>query len=132
MEAVHQKYAPASAKPAAPCEKSVELAEPISISGKVVEEVGFDKIRERQAMLDEIQIAILDRARIAGYGSKPWSSPYGSELLDRDFNQNDSITRFGRNLPKLQFLDLSQNLLELWTDVTAICESVLIKTLRLK
>ena len=131
-EAVHQKYAPASIDPDYLLGILLEPEEPISISGKVVEEIGFEKIAERQAMLDELQIAILDRACIAGYGSKPWWSPYGSELLDKDFNQKDSITRFGKDLPKLQFLDLGQNLLELWTDVTAICEALNIKLLRLK
>ncbi|MCJ1401887.1 hypothetical protein MMC11_005104 [Xylographa trunciseda] len=131
MEAVHRKYSPALIESTAPLGKHVEPVEPISISGKVVEEIGFDKIAERQAMLDELQIAILDRSCISGYGPKPWSSPYGSELLDKDFNQNESIAVFGKNLPKLQFLDLGQNLLELWTDVTAICEAVHIKVLRL-
>ncbi|MCJ1388618.1 hypothetical protein MMC18_001465 [Xylographa bjoerkii] len=129
MEAVHFKYAPALIEPTASLGTPTRPVEPISISGKVVEEIGFDKISERQAMLDEVQIAILDGARIAGYGPKPWWSPYGSELLDKDFNQNESIVRFGKNLPKLQFLDVSRNLLELWTDVTAICESVQVKML---
>ncbi|MCJ1284726.1 hypothetical protein MMC26_004062 [Xylographa opegraphella] len=131
MEAIQQKYAPASLDPNYLLGILMEPDEPISISGKVVEEIGFGKIAERQAMLNELQIAILDRACIAGYGSKPWFSPYGSELLDKDFNQKDPITRFGKDLPKVQFLDLGQNLLELWTDVTAICEGLQIKMLRL-
>ncbi|MCJ1420890.1 hypothetical protein MMC32_007249 [Xylographa parallela] len=131
MEAAHKKYAPALLDPDYLLGMLLEPEEPISISGKVVEEIGFDKIAERQAMLDELQIAILDHACIAGYGPKPWWSPYGLELLDKDFNRKDSITRFGKDLLKLQFLDLGQNLLELWTDVTAICEGLNLKMLRL-
>ncbi|SPQ17917.1 ca98271d-0c83-47cc-9465-03b08d6fff4f [Thermothielavioides terrestris] len=42
----------------------------IVFSGKVAEEVGFEKVRHKQAQLDELQFVILDGAQIA-YASPP-------------------------------------------------------------
>ncbi|KLU81480.1 tubulin-specific chaperone E [Magnaporthiopsis poae ATCC 64411] len=66
----------------------------IVISGKVAEEVGFDKVRRQQARLDELRVAILDGA-----------------CIDRADGGHASIGD----------LDLSRNLLPTLSAVAAIC-----------
>ena len=95
FEALKKKYASTSA------EDITVTANKIHISGKTVEEVGFEKIRQQLAELQELRIVVLDGACIA--------------YVDSDLDE--------RNL-KIVELDLSRNLLESWYDVTAICNSL--------
>src|ERR1700728_767527 len=61
IEAVHQKYASEITE-----RRDALVAESqIEISGKVVEEVGFDKIRQQLAQLHKLKIVIVDGLRIA-------------------------------------------------------------------
>ena len=104
FEALKKKYASTSA------EDITATANEIHISGKTVEEVGFEKIRQQLAELQELRIVILDGACIAN--------------VDSDLNT--------RNL-KIVELDLSRNLLEGWYDVIAICNSLdFLRSLRLE
>lgn len=103
FEALKQKYASTSA------EDIVATANEIHISGKTVEEVGFEKIRRQLAELQELRVVVLDGACIAAVDS------------------NLSV----QNL-KITELDLSRNLLESWDDITAICNSLhTLRSLRL-
>ncbi|KAM0804015.1 hypothetical protein BDR22DRAFT_818671 [Usnea florida] len=95
FEALKKKYASTSA------EDITATANEIHISGKTVEEVGFEKIRQQLAELQELRIVVLDGACIA--------------YVDSDLDK--------RNL-KIVELDLSRNLLESWYDITAICNSL--------
>ena len=75
-----------------------------------MEEVGFEKIRQQLAELQELQIVVLDGACIA--------------LVESDVEK--------QNL-KIIELDLSRNLLEDWHEITAICKSLrYLKSLKLE
>lgn len=97
------------------------------ISGKVVEEVGFDKVRRQLATLEELHIVLLDELRLAGLGSKPWP---------RNGDHNDWLRQtkeIRKVCPKIVELDLSRNLLEKWMDVVGICKALpLLRSLKLK
>lgn len=90
-----KKYASTSA------EEITATAKEIHISGKTVEEVGFEKIRRQLAELQELRVVVLDGACIAA--------------VDSDL---------GKQNLKIIELDLSRNLLESWYEVTAICRSL--------
>ncbi|RMJ22483.1 hypothetical protein PHISP_06639, partial [Aspergillus sp. HF37] len=110
LEALREKYAP---------EFEQELSGPrdgaphdsIEISGKVVEEVGFDKIRKQLAELQELKIVLLDGLCVAGV------------LAEDDPVQSDTARReIEATCPKIAELDLSRSLLSRWADVADICE----------
>lgn len=102
MEALKEKYAP-SAVP----KKANEI---VNISGKDVDEVGMDKIREQQAQLKELRVIVLDGLCI---GSQATGS---SEL--------DVVLDVGETCPKCTELDLSQNLFESWEEILAIVKQL--------
>ncbi|RYP54352.1 hypothetical protein DL768_000926 [Monosporascus sp. mg162] len=77
----------------------------IQFSGKVAEEVGFEKIRRKQAQLSELKFAILDGARIASVYAE------GDEPI-------------GTVCPKVKDLDLSRNLFRHVGTVVAICSEL--------
>lgn len=96
--------------------------QPIKFSGKVAEEVGFDKIRKQLAQLEELKIVILD-------GLRMWRPDV--RLLD---GQGKAVKReaevwteandIGEACPKATDLDLSRNLFEEWREVVSICEQL--------
>lgn len=131
MEALHKKYAPDDNSQALENSNRLVTEKPIQISGKIVEEVGFDKIRERQAILTELRTIILDGACIAGLGPEPW--PLSKDLHDWERSHEDYTSRYGRlYMPAVRELDLSRNLLEVWMDVVGICVKLRLKILKLK
>lgn len=95
FEALKKKYASTSA------EDIKATANEIHIGGKTVEEVGFEKIRRQLAELQELRVVVLDGACIAA--------------IDSDLDKKDL---------KIIELDLSRNLLESWSEITAICSSL--------
>jgi hypothetical protein len=91
----------------------VPLDKQIEISGKVVEEVGFDKIRQQQSQLHELKIVIVDGFRIS-YAESPG-------------------TTIRETCPKIVELDLSRNLFEKFDEVVRICAKLdHLRSLRLK
>lgn len=109
VEAVHQKYASEITE-----RRDALFAESqIEISGKIVEEVGFDKIRQQLAQLHELKIVIVDGLRIATA-------------------QKDE-RKIGEICPKIVELDLSRNLFENCEEIINICcELKNLRVLRLK
>ena len=104
FEALKKKYASTSAEDVA------ATANEIRISGKTVEEVGFEKVRRQLAELRALRIVVLDGACIAA--------------VETDLDKQEL---------KVIELDLSRNLLENWYDITAICSALhALKSLRLK
>ena len=112
----------------------------IRISGKTVEEVGFEKIRRQLASLQELRIVILDSLCIAGVRRTPFTDDMlpkaddteflilepENELLNdhgnlRSSSPNDGSPESKRPRMKVVELDLSRNLFEHWADVAAIC-----------
>ena len=118
LDALRQKYV---------LDESVTAKTPdlIEIGGKVVEEVGLDKIRAQLAVLRELKIVLLDGLCLAGLLSRPWSG-------DRDLF--DALVReIQRTCPSVAELDLSRNLLENWVDVVGICRALpKLQSLKLK
>ncbi|KAH8428139.1 uncharacterized protein LDX57_005844 [Aspergillus melleus] len=96
---------------------------PIEISGKVVEEVGFDKIRKQLAELQELRIVLLDGLCLAGI------LPYAAEREELE----KALMEIQRTCPKITGLDLGRNLLTSWTDVQGVCDQLKsLKVLKLK
>ncbi|PGH01760.1 hypothetical protein GX51_05076 [Blastomyces parvus] len=121
LQAANEKYV-SEPEPVVSGHGDLPSSKPIEISGKIVEEVGFDKIRKLLAELQELKIVLLDGMRVhgvlAGEGSR---EEYGNEL--------ESIAK---TCPKIIELDLSRNTLRQWADVAAICEQLkLLKILKL-
>ncbi|KAJ5779496.1 hypothetical protein N7457_007216 [Penicillium paradoxum] len=87
----------------------------IEISGKVVEEVGFDKIRKQLAELQELRIVLLDGLRVVGVIAS----------YDQDqASHSEAVHKIGETCPKITDLDLSRNLLSRWRDVWDICNQL--------
>jgi hypothetical protein len=84
----------------------------IEISGKVVEEVGFDKIRKQLAELQELRIVLLDGLRIVGVLSS-YEQPEAEVL--------EAAKDIATTCPKIEELDLSRSLLSRWRHVWDIC-----------
>lgn len=78
----------------------------IVISGKVAEEMGFDKIRQKQAQVKELRIVILDGMRV--------DSATGA----------DDEASIAETCPKITQLDLSRNLFERFGPVVEICRDL--------
>ncbi|PYI12467.1 putative tubulin-specific chaperone [Aspergillus sclerotiicarbonarius CBS 121057] len=98
------------------------LHKPIEISGKVVEEVGFDKIRKQLARLQELKIVLLDGLRVANV--------LGHDAAAEEIES--ACTEIEQTCPQITELDLSQNLLTSWSGVARICERLkLLKRLKL-
>lgn len=96
----------------------------IEISGKVVEEVGFDKIRKQLAELQELRIVLLDGLRVVGV----IASYNQTQVLHGEEPQ-----KIGETCPKITELDLSRSLLSRWRDVWDICNQLKhLKKLKLK
>ncbi|EEH08077.1 tubulin-specific chaperone E [Histoplasma capsulatum G186AR] len=121
LQAANEKYV-SELEPVSSGHEDLLSSKPIEISGKIVEEVGFEKIRRLLAELQELRIVLLDGMRVygvlAGEGSR---EEYENELKI-----------IARTCPKIVELDLSRNVLRRWTDVAAICEQLkLLKILKL-
>jgi hypothetical protein len=84
----------------------------IEISGKIVEEVGFQKIRRLLAQLHELRIVLLDGMRMKGVLADQNASAAERQL---------ELQRIREICPKITELDISRNLLQSWKEVTDIC-----------
>jgi hypothetical protein len=94
---------------------NVAVQNTIKISSKVVEEVGFDKIRREMAELQELRIVILDGLCLAGVLSS----------YDRPHDEvRKAAGEIAATCPKIIELDLSRNLLSHWRDVWEICNQL--------
>ncbi|CRL24106.1 Cytoskeleton-associated protein, CAP-Gly [Penicillium camemberti] len=87
----------------------------IEISGKVVEEVGFDKIRKQLAELQELRIVLLDGLQVVGV----LASYNQAQVL-----HSEEAQKIGETCPKITELDLSRSLLSRWRDVWDICNQL--------
>lgn len=95
----------------------------VVISGKVAEEIGFEKVSKQQSSLSNLRIAVLDHMVISGI------APRGSSLQVINQAQID----LAEACPNIVELDISHNPIETWSDVEYICSSLpRLKTLKLK
>lgn len=86
----------------------------IVISGKVAQEMGFDKIWRRQSRLREMKIVVLDGLRVA------WARD-GGDVRDDGSGELKTIED---TAPKIVELDLSRNLFERLAPVVEICRDL--------
>lgn len=94
-------------------QNALVLEKQIKISGKLVEEVGFDKIRQQLAQLRELKIVLVDGLRIT-----------------TAIHPGGKISEI---CPKIVELDLSRNLFESCIVVMRICQELdHLTSLRLK
>jgi hypothetical protein len=93
----------------------------IKISGKEVEEVGFDKIRKQLAELHELRIVLLDglcmRRPVDENTRRAWSDYVV-------FSKPSSLSDIRDVCSKITELDLSRNLFEDWAEIVSICEQL--------
>jgi tubulin-specific chaperone E len=95
----------------------------IQFSGKVAEEVGFEKIRRKQANLAELKYAVLDGNRVA--------SPYAAAAAAA--GEGEEEPRIAATCPRIVELELSRNLFTKLGPVVDICaELPALRGLRLK
>ncbi|KAJ4354561.1 uncharacterized protein N0V89_006298 [Didymosphaeria variabile] len=100
------------------------INQPIRISGKEVEEVGFDKIRKQLAQLSELKIVILDGLRMDRSVAR---------LREGMEEWEKGLTDVREACPKAIELDLSRNLFEEWREIASICEQLeKLKSLRVE
>jgi hypothetical protein len=117
LDALRFKYAAedtnetASPLPNAANGKSLPNGGAIEISGKVVEEVGFERIRQQQAVLQNLRIVLLDQLCLSSITLEPHDPAAVAAA-------QEVVTR---TCPDLVELDLGWNLIETWTDVAEIC-----------
>lgn len=132
VEALRYKYASDAIDRTSKTEDDPKLAsvvgarppdQPIKISGKEVEEVGFEKIRSRLAELSELRIVLLDGLCI--------HRPLDERRKDAtDLTADEVQRRYGSftdvsNVsPRIVELDLSRNLFEDWREIVAICSQL--------
>lgn len=99
---------------------AIQRVKPIRISGKEVEEVGFDKIRKQLADLNELRIVILDGMCM----SRPIATLTENKGVDPLEEWPKDLTDVKNACPKTVELDLSRNLFEEWREVASICEQL--------
>ena len=120
---MHSKYAPDARSSDG---EGTAAANVIEISGKIVEEVGFEKIRRQLAALHELRIVLLDGLCVAGALACPMSAASDTAWLRE-------LEEIGKTCPKIVELDLSRNLIELWEDVAGICSALtVLRSLKVK
>ncbi|RVX71755.1 hypothetical protein B0A52_03939 [Exophiala mesophila] len=85
----------------------------IVVSGKVVEEVGFDKISAQLSDLAELRIVLVDELRVGGVTRthEGWTEE-GMEEAQEELR---------RACPKIVELDVGWNLMESWEEVLKMC-----------
>ena len=120
MHALRHKYAP-DLTSGGQGGVVVHDGKPVQISGKVVEEVGFEKIRQQQAVLQDLRVVVLDGACVAGLRVDPDG---GSSLEPGGEEWTERIEEIKRICPMIRELDLSRNLIERWVDVVGICSAL--------
>ncbi|KAI9864795.1 MAG: hypothetical protein M1813_002565 [Trichoglossum hirsutum] len=121
LEALHKKYASGAQKTTLSeglSDKQTVIEAPIQWGSKVVEEVGFEKIRRQLAVLNELRIVILDGMCISS--------------VSRGKRGEDTAEEIRQTCPKIIELDVGRNLFEQWIDVVHICEGLKgLKSLRI-
>ena len=104
LEAFKQKYAPLEDAQKNPAE--------IRISGKVVEEIGFEKIQSKLAALRDLKIVVLDGRCITGVHLEPYGDTKAAAWQE--------WKSFAEGGLEVEELDISYNLFEYWEYILGI------------
>jgi len=108
------------------------VLEKITISGKEVEEVGFEKIRRQLAQLHELRIVLLENLCLARPLPRSLRREWIDEQDDEPRTPLDVDGIINQTCPKATELDLSCNLFEDWKEIASICSELpLLTSLRL-
>ncbi|OCT51851.1 CAP-Gly domain containing protein [Cladophialophora carrionii] len=105
LEAIKFKYAPSSVPGRHDGDATIE------ISGKVVEEVGFERIQEQLSVLADLKIVLVDELVVSGI------APRAASAEDIRKAQHD----LARTCPNITELDVGWNVVETWQDVLDMC-----------
>ncbi|KIX94367.1 uncharacterized protein Z520_09753 [Fonsecaea multimorphosa CBS 102226] len=110
LEAIKFKYAPVNnlgpnASVAHPADEMIE------ISGKVVEEVGFERIQKQLSVLADLKIVLVDELVVSGIARRGASTQ----------QVHDAQLELERTCPNIVELDLGWNIIETWQDVVNMC-----------
>ncbi|KAF8476238.1 hypothetical protein BDZ91DRAFT_844867 [Kalaharituber pfeilii] len=110
VQALRKKYIDTGEEDAA--KKSAER--PIEWGGKVVQEIGFEKIRQRLRKVKELKIVMLDGLQISKADSEELIIKTCPNIEELDLSRNlfeslQIVSEFCRCLPKLRALRISGN-----------------------
>ncbi|KAL2416147.1 hypothetical protein ABEF91_004316 [Exophiala dermatitidis] len=122
LEAIKFKYAaaitasddpPRQSSPAANSQATATSTSDnvIEIDGKVVEEVGFDKVQKQQSMLSDLKIVLVDELVVCGI------APRGASREEIKVAQEELAT----TCPNIVELDVGWNVIETWQGLVDIC-----------
>ncbi|KIW67413.1 hypothetical protein PV04_06672 [Phialophora macrospora] len=105
LEAIEFKYAPSAASDRDIVDGTIE------ISGKVVEEVGFERIQKQLSVLADLKIVLVDELVVSGI-ARPPASPDDIRKAQQEL---------GQTCPNITELDLGWNVIETWQGVLDMC-----------
>ena len=105
LQAIEHKYASSSATNGTALPGTQSL---IEISGKTVEEVGFEKIQTQISRLSDLKVALVDELNVTAVAR------------EKDDLQ-DAQAQLGEICPNISELDIGWNAIETWQDVADIC-----------
>lgn len=108
LEAIQYKYSSSLSDAAG------NALEAVVISGKVAEEVGFEKIAQEQAQLADLRIVLLDQLVVNGI------APRGASASDIAQAQQT----LSQTCPNIRELDIGLNTIEQWQDLADICTAL--------
>ncbi|KEF56081.1 uncharacterized protein A1O9_07662 [Exophiala aquamarina CBS 119918] len=106
LEAIRFKYGRAKKAPHGEA-GGVETTSTIAISGKVVEEVGFEKIQKQLSVLAELRIVLADELTVIGVARRDATT---QEI-------EGARQELGKTCPSIAELDIGWNPIETWQDV---------------
>lgn len=90
---------------------SQDATDEIVISGKIAEEIGFEKIARRQSQLSDLRIALLDGLVVQGLAPR-YATPEQVVFHRQELR---------KACPNVAELDVGYNVIESWEDVADIC-----------
>ncbi|KAI9674719.1 MAG: hypothetical protein M1817_001623 [Caeruleum heppii] len=112
LQALREKYASDIVLPIVGEESRIQWG------GKLVEEVGFEKIRQQLAILNELRIVLLDGMRICGLTI---DAGLRGSWEGEEERWRDDVEEVAKTCPAIEELDLSRNLFEDWDQIIRIC-----------
>lgn len=107
LEAIKHKYGMDATK-------GESKDDPVVISGKVAEEVGFDKIAKEQAQFAELRVVLVDQLVVNGI--VPRGSPANTI--------SDAQKELSATCPNITELDIGWNTFEHWSQIAPICAAL--------
>ncbi|KAK5054591.1 hypothetical protein LTR84_001482 [Exophiala bonariae] len=105
LEAIRFKYGMSKTDPRT--ESAETETTPIAISGKVVEEVGFEKIQKQLSVLGDLRIVLVDELIVSGVARRDATTQ----------EVEDAQEELSKTCPSLIELDVGWNTIENWQDV---------------